>query len=267
MIEEQRGTADAESLLEDLGIDKLPIDPFQVASEINDESFKLLVEKQPFESKNILGKAVGNDKGALVYVNSNIDDVGRLNFTAAHELGHVCMHIMNNVQTSFECSAKQMSSSFNDPIEKEANGFASGLLMPKHLINSLTDHDINWENIKRIKDECGSSLEASFRRMCALYKEPSALVIHQNGRFKRFVSSSNFAPYIEMAPMTSEQKILCADGLNDEFLADFESVDAMDWVNPQIKSDTLHSIFTSSISLKNDITYTLLKYDDDCFDE
>ena len=39
MIEEQRGAADAEQLLEDLGFDKLPIVPSEVTESINCEDF------------------------------------------------------------------------------------------------------------------------------------------------------------------------------------------------------------------------------------
>jgi len=267
MIEEQKGTAVAEETLEDLGFDILPIDPKAVCNEINDDNFKLVLEYQPFNSENILGKAIGNDKGALIYVNSNINDLGRLNYTASHELGHACMHIMPSItQQSFSCGSKELSNPYDDPIEKEANGFASGLLMPKNLIKPLTDGDINWQNIKIIKEMCITSLEASFRRMISIYKEPTALVIHNSGKFYRFVPSENFAPYINRTSLSLEQKELCYDGLSDSLSTEFETVDAIDWVNPELKSNKLETIYSSSIALKNGFTYTLLRYDDDCYD-
>jgi hypothetical protein len=268
VIEEQKGSTEAENTLEDLGFDTLPISPETVCNEINDDNFKLVLEHKPFNSDAILGKAIGNEKGALIYVNSNIPDKGRLNYTAAHEVGHACMHIMPSItQQSFNCGRKELTDQFNDPIEKEANGFASGLLMPKQLIKPLTDGDINWFNVNAIKDNCLTSLEASFRRMISIYKDPAAMVIHKSGQFYRFVSSKSFEPFINRSPLSSEQKELCYDGLTDNLSTEFETVDAIDWITPEFKGNKLEAIYSSSIALKNGFTYTMLRYDDDCFEE
>ncbi len=267
MIREQRGAAEAESLLEDLGIDTLPIDPMMIANEISDSSFQLIFEQQPFQSAAILGKAIGNDAGAVVYINSNIPDDRRLKFTAAHELGHVCMHIMPGVKTQFECGSKEIDNPFDDPREQEANGFSSGLLMPSKLIQRITDGDINWSNIERLKNQCHTSLEATFRRMIVLSHEPAALVIHQSGKFKRFVSSTSFSAFITQTPLSHAQLQLCSDGIDGGLPADFDAVDADLWVNPHIAGDRLHVIYSSSITLTNGFVYTLLRYDDDCFEE
>lgn len=265
MLEEQKGAAQAENILEDLGFDSLPIIPSEVASAIDDENFHVEMESVSFSSDKILGKAIGNNKGALVYVNSNIQDEGRFNFTAAHEVGHVCMHIMPQQKMSFECGPKEINNPYNDPIEKEANGFASGLLLPKNLIQKITDRDIDWNNIWTIANTCKTSLEATYRRMSFLNNDPSALVIHRNGQFKRFVASDNFDFFIENSPLSSDQKNLCVDISTKEYPADFENVDASDWVNAYSKGSTLETIYASSILLNDGFTYTILTYDDDCF--
>ena len=267
MNEEKQGASEAENLLEELGFNALPIKPESVAHKINDDTFKLVFESRSFNSELILGKAIGNDRGAVVYINSKISDPGRYNFTAAHELGHVCMHIMTSKANSSECGTKELYSPYNDPVEQQANGFASGLLMPKQLINPLTDGEINWQNISKISEECKTSLEATVRRFFQIYKTPAALVIHNNNTFKRFVTSDNFGPYILQSPLSNEQYELCADGLAEDFSSDFETVDAEDWVNPSIRNETLKYIYSSSVSLKAGFVYTLLKYDDDCFDD
>ncbi len=267
MIEEQKGASVAESLLEDLGFNTLPIEPSEVVKSISTVDFKVEMEYQSFESDRILGKAMGNDQAALIYLNSNIRDTGRSNFTAAHEIGHVCMHIMERKKMSFECGTKELRDPFNDPIEKEANGFASGLLLPKHLISKITDGEIHWENIKTISNSCNSSLEATYRRMSFLSRDPSALVIHKNGNFCRFVPSDNFDFFIERSPLSTEQRELCIDIKDEEYPADFETVEASDWINPTYKSCTLESIYSNAIILKDGYTYTILTYDDDCISE
>lgn len=268
MIEEQKGATEAENLLEDLGFDTLPVSPKDVVSAIDFDGFNVVMEEQHFDSDKILGKAIGNDKGALIYVNANISDPGRLKFTAAHEIGHVSMHIIPQLKMTFECGNKELSNPFNDPIERQANGFASGLLMPRTLIKkNHGDSDINWKNINCISELCGASLEATYRRLNFLEKEPSAMVIHHHGKFKRFVTSENFGFYIEQSPLSHDQQSLIVNVNEDPYPSDFDSVDASDWVNPYSKGTALESIYSSTILLKDGYTYTLLTYDDDCIAE
>lgn len=264
MIEEQKGAYEAEQLLEELGFDTLPISPWEVAESIDCDDFRLVLEKQDFSSQSILGKVEGNDKGALVYVNANISDSRRLNFTVSHEIGHVCMHIMPQRKLSFECGTKEMFDFFNNPIEKEANGFASGLLMPKRLIYQYYDGDVNWLNISFISEVCGASLEATYRRMSVLDNFPSALVIHQHGKFKRFVATPNFGFRIEKTPLASYQFELAAVIKDGAYPSGYEMVDASDWIYPSFKGTTLEKIYSSTIILNEGFTYTLLGYDDDC---
>lgn len=265
MIDEQKGAAEAESLLEDLGFDTLPIRPHEVVNAIDSDNFRVVMELQHFDSDKILGKAEGNTHGALVYVNANIPDQNRLNFTAAHEIGHVCMHIITHKKMTFACGSKELGSPFNDPIEKEANGFASGLLMPRNLIAKLTDNEPNWKNISEISGVCEASLEATFRRMSFINNSPLAMVIHKGGKFKRFVLSENFGFYIDPTPLSTAQKSLCIDIKEDGYPPDFEMVDASDWVNPNLKGGVLERIYSSSIILNDGYVYTLLTYDDDCY--
>lgn len=264
MLEEQKGAAEAEELLEDLGFNTLPVIPKQVAESIDCNTFRLVFEEKDFASESILGKAEGNSKGALVYVNANIPDRGRLNFTAAHELGHVCMHIMPQKKLSFECGSKELYNPFNDPIEKEANGFASGLLMPRRLISQHYNGDVTWKNIHHISNLCDSSLEATYRRISHLENSPTALIIHRNGSFKRFVLSPNFDFFIERSPLSGDQQAFVVDVKEDEYPLDYETVDASDWVNPKSKGICLESVYVSTILLNDGFTYTIIAYDDDC---
>lgn len=264
MVEERKGALEAEELLEDLGFDTLPITPNQVATSIDCDQFRLVLEEKIFTSDGILGKAEGNNKGALIYVNANIPDKRRLNFTAAHEIGHVCMHIMQQKKMSFECGAKELYNPYNDPIEKEANGFASGLLMPRRLISANFNGDITWHNIHLLSQLCDASLEAVYRRISSLEKSPTALIIHKNGTFKRFVPSHNFDFFIEQSPLSYEQKALAVDIKEEAYPSDFETVDASHWVNPKSNGLYLESVYTSTIILEEGYSYTILSYDDDC---
>lgn len=267
MIEEQKGIAEAEQILEELEFDLLPIIPSEVVSAISSDQFNVVLEVHEFSSEKILGKAQGNDSAALIYVNKNIRDRRRLNFTAAHEIGHVCMHIMPQKKMLFECGSKELLNPFDDPIERQANGFASGLLMPKKLINRITNGEINWENIYAISSKCESSLEATFRRMLLLNNEPFALVIHQNGTFKRFVLSRNFDFFINNSPLSTDQRELLVNVSEFPYPSDFDEVDAIDWVNPYTNGIAIERLYVSSILLDKGFSYSLITYDDDCLSQ
>ncbi|HCG8411079.1 TPA: ImmA/IrrE family metallo-endopeptidase [Vibrio parahaemolyticus] len=266
-MEEQRGATEAESLLDDLGFTQLPIKVEEFIGSVSDSSFPIDITFHPFSSEQFLGKAIGNDEGAGIIINSNIPDSRRINFTSAHEAGHVCMHIMQDPSKAFSCGSKDLADYYNDPCERQANGFASGLLMPKRLVKPLTDGDVNWQNIKYISDRCDTSLEAVFRRLSWLEKAPVAMVIHQNKQFKRFVSTKNFDFHIERTNLTSTQIASCTDTSYEKFPSEFDIVDPMDWVSPEKNGVRLNELYVSSIRLKNGFIYTILSYDDDCIEE
>ncbi len=266
-MEEQKGAMEAESLLEDLGFDQLPIKVNEFIDAVSDESFPISMELHAFSSEQFLGKAAGNDEGAAIIINSNIPDSRRLNFTAAHEAGHVCMHVMPGTSQNFSCGNKELGDYFRDPFERQANGFAAGLLMPKRLVKKLTDGDVNWQNIKHISDKCDTSLEAVFRRLSWLEKAPVAMVIHHNKQFKRFVPTSHFDFYIQQTNLSSEQLEACTNISQESYPRDFDLVDPIDWVSPERKGMRLNELYISSIMFNDGFVYTLLSYDDDCLEE
>lgn len=266
-MEEQKGAMEAESLLEDLGFDQLPIKVNQFINAVSDESFPISMEFHAFASDQFLGKAVGNEDGAGIIINSNIPDSRRLNFTAAHEAGHVCMHIMQGSSLNFSCGNTELGDYFKDPLERQANGFASGLLMPKRLVKPLTDGDVNWHNIKQISDLCDTSLEAVFRRLSWLENAPVAMVIHQNKQFKRFVAAGQFDFYIQKTNLSVDQLASCTNVSDQAYPIDFDVVDPIDWVTPERSGMLLTELYASSILLKDGFIYTLLSYDDDCLEE
>jgi len=266
-MEEQKGATEAEYILESLGFDQLPINPENVVNNISDTSYPVKITFRNFSSEQFLGRAIGNDEKAEIVVNTNIPEARRVNFTSAHEIGHVCMHIMPQQKLNFSCGINEINDSYKDPYERQANGFASALLMPRQLVKVLTDGDVNWNNIKQVSDACNTSLEATFRRMSWIEKAPVAMVIHQNNMFKRFIATDRFDFYIEKSNLSYEQIQLCVDVTMDQFPADYDSVDPLDWINPEKKGLKLTELYVSSIKLTNGFVYTILSYDDDCIED
>jgi Zn-dependent peptidase ImmA (M78 family) len=99
----------------------------------------------------VLTKA--NSGQSYIMINSSIDSNGRANFTIAHELGHYFLsHQLT--QNSFYCSNNEIveEGAWHNPIEQEANYFASCLLMPETKIKPAFLAMLQNSRKARIKD-------------------------------------------------------------------------------------------------------------------
>ena len=104
-----------------------PIDPFKILKEKN-----VIITFSNFDKLEGLLLYDNNDKSI---VSINLDrPVTRQRFTAAHELGHIMLHA-NIKSQNFWCPIK----AGRDLIEREADDFASYLLMPNDELNKLID--------------------------------------------------------------------------------------------------------------------------------
>ncbi len=115
----------------------IPISPSDVCQKLSSENYNICYEeKDGFVSPDILGMSAGTDSQAKILVNANIRPITRKLFTAAHEIGHVILHIQTGKKSKSECDAEdiQRKGDSNANFETEANQFASALLMPKFLI-------------------------------------------------------------------------------------------------------------------------------------
>ncbi|KZX14898.1 ImmA/IrrE family metallo-endopeptidase [Methanobrevibacter filiformis] len=150
----------AEDLRRKWGIDNYtPIDIFSIIGEkINNLTLIFL----PLESE-ISGCCSKNDKDLLILINSN-HSKGRQNFTLAHELYHL----------KFEENEKWLVCSdekYNDS-EKEADNFASSLLMPKCALKEYIEkNNIEKWSLENIL-KCEQFFQISHISMlCRLRKE------------------------------------------------------------------------------------------------
>ena len=98
--------------------------------------------------EKFLGAFYKSSKTAELYifVNKNIDNVGRKNFTLAHELGHfVLQHYLHTA--SFFCAEDDIKEEgdANSEQEKEANYFASCFLLPKERVRKNFIKELQWQ--------------------------------------------------------------------------------------------------------------------------
>ncbi len=96
--------------------------------------------------EQFLGALEQSRKGVwYIFINKDIEHIGRKNFTIAHELGHfVLQHHLQ--QAAFSCGESEITEN-NETVskqEKEANYFASCFLLPKDRIISTFTKWYQW---------------------------------------------------------------------------------------------------------------------------
>ncbi len=169
---------EADRLLKDLEIDALPIDPFEIARRLD-------IELCPLPS------TVGGASGMLLHVGgqfgicypTHVNSDGFKNFSVGHEIGHY--RLPGHLDAVFDGRGQHVShAGFRsaDHYEQEADHFAASLLMPAKLFVAAAKlAGEGLEAIKKLADDCGTSLEATAIRFAQTSREPVA-VIRSEGR-------------------------------------------------------------------------------------
>jgi len=261
--------AEAEQLIEDLGL-SLPIKPKEVCEQISTDDLLVEYSEESFQSSDICGFSIGHDNRIKVVVNSKINNSGRMNFTGAHEIGHVILHIQKEIASEFTCTNEDVygKNTANKSYEKEANEFASSLLMPKFLIGkSIARNDLTWELVHKLSVECGSSLEATARRVVNLSNEKCALVIHKKGSMWAPIRSPLFDGYIDSIPFPKHLK-----SYPDVQISDYpnylEECDSADWFrNPRNIPDTIQYLSIHNAEYDRRMTLLVIPEEDTDDDE
>lgn len=136
---------------------------------------------------------------------------GRTNFTLAHELGHYLCH--RNRHAEFRCGQGNMLDYYGGvsrKLEKEANLFASYLLMPAtDFRQQIGDQVISLELLGAMADRYQTSFTATALKWLELTQEAAMLVVARDGFVcwsypSKLASSSRayLAPGTEIPPDT-----------------------------------------------------------------
>ncbi len=220
-------STEAIKLLEEVGIDSLPIIPRDICSQLHIE----YVENPLKDLDGIL--LIDNDLQGMICVNSSITKNGRKNFTGAHEIGHLCLDALGSTMFSCPRSVIGSNSAKNLPEELRANEFAAELLMPKFIYQDLVDnHEPGWDNIKKLSEMSQTSDLATMIRYLNLTEESCALVVCENDKIAWYRKSKNFGLFIDMDSRfvsSGTPSFMALQGESPE--NSFESVNADNWVS------------------------------------
>lgn len=136
-------------------------------------------------SEGALVRNPENDKEWGIFYNANVGRE-RQRFTIAHELGHFILH--RKSQLAFDCSKESIYSGADGliQIEREADDFASNLLMPGNLLRQkIEGQQIDFRLLGKLAKEFGVSLEAMCIRFIK-YTDLRAVLVYWDHGFMKY---------------------------------------------------------------------------------
>jgi len=132
---------EARSVMAELNISKLPVDPFQIAEELGIDVFaysdvkvfrpSTIQKLRADECAAVAGRDIYDDSFHIMF--DDVQPPDRIRFTIAHEIGHIRLgHVTRhgNYLARSGCFLHKK----NDPVENEADSFAGELLRPPGLL-------------------------------------------------------------------------------------------------------------------------------------
>lgn len=163
----------AEALLREDGIDRLPVDPFAIASDR-----EILVQARPDAPPGVSGMLLrhGNEFG--IYYATHIKSEGFRRFSVSHELGHYFLdgHVDQLLKEGAHVSHAGFVTA--DPYELEADHFAAGFLMPeKPFKAAMNELDGGLSAIEELADQCITSRTATAIRFAELTQQATAVIV------------------------------------------------------------------------------------------
>jgi Zn-dependent peptidase ImmA (M78 family) len=169
---------EAEALIRELQIKRLPVDPTVIA-----QSLGILVHpKKTRDGVSGMLIRLGNEFG--IAHATHIDSEGFKRFCIAHEIGHFRIpgHV-DAVLAHGDVHESHAGSARGDRYERDADQFAASLLMPTDLFKKeMETLDNGLRAIEALAERCMVSLLAAANRYVKLAQIPAAVIVNTRDR-------------------------------------------------------------------------------------
>lgn len=172
------GLLEAQRLVEQEQIARLPVDPMKLA-----QGRDILVEGRDCDG-GVSGMLIRYRNAFAIVYAADVPSAGFQRFSVAHELGHYFMpgHPEKLLGAGDGQHRSQAEYASSDPYEREADEFATGLLMPTALVRKdLAGCRDGLAGIERLASSCGTSLVASAIRYTDVTCAPVAVIVSRDG--------------------------------------------------------------------------------------
>ena len=199
----------------------------------------------------------------LILYNKEIPQLGRINFTLAHEFGHYLLH--RHELEKFECSQEDLSNFHDDAQrESEANKCASQLLMPPNDFRKQIDRQkIDFNLIEHCTDRYSVSLTAMLLKLVEITDKRCVLVLSRSGFIlwskpsQSALETGKFIKTVGLPPVPIPQASVANTGIsNNDNKIEINHGPGIWWPDEPVKEMTV-------FSRNFDLVITLLKLPDD----
>lgn len=223
----------ASALLEQLGINEVP--------DVRDIAAKLKVGIEEADVSGFDGALVRVKGTAIgtIAIRQSIREVGRKNFTIAHEIGHL---ILPGHDESAVCGKEQVEAW--DPklpaTELEANQFAGELMIPARMVERVFGTpEPSLEMAEGIASTFSASLTASAYRFVELTSYRCALVWSSSGQVRWFKGSAEFAQWVRTREQVDKRTFAYGCFLGTAPPRSWEAVPANAWLGGSYSDDAV----------------------------
>lgn len=134
---------------------------------------------------DIFGALAKHGNGFEIFVSTQCETDGHRRFTISHELGHYFIEGHVDELLGAKVVAPSIGGNYRkqkDPIEVEADAFASELLMPQPLASKFTRHlPVSITSVRALADRFVVSLSAAAVRFTMLSDAPCVAILSREG--------------------------------------------------------------------------------------
>ena len=164
---------EAEQLLKELGVTSLAVDPFDITGKLG-----IALKAMPANAGGASGMLLhANGQFGIGYP-THIDSDGFKRFSVGHEIGHY--RLPGHVDAVVDATGRHLSRAgfqSDDRYEREADHFASALLMPTGPFSAeLRRCGDGLAAIETLSRRCGTSFEATAIRYAQCARDPVAII-------------------------------------------------------------------------------------------
>jgi hypothetical protein len=165
----------AESVIADLEITSLPVDPFAIA-----DKHEITVMKKVSDAPGVSGFLLKQGDAFGIMYATHVSSAGFIRFTVSHELGHYFLpgHPAKLFPAGDGLHCSKSGFICDEECEVEADHFAATLLMPERLfLDAVRTAGAGFPAIEHLADLCETSITATAIRYAELAEDPVAVVM------------------------------------------------------------------------------------------
>jgi Zn-dependent peptidase ImmA (M78 family) len=234
-------TSKAKWILETHGISGIPAMFLETIAK--NENIKCVFMDFP-DDEWLAGMLLYREEKRKIIVNTLIDNIGRTNFTLAHELGHYFLghppSYSQDGQFGFRCTSEDIENDLK-PREVEANRFAVELLMPEDSFRlDMAGAPIDFELINSLSKNYMVSKHVCSNRIAFLTQAPCVIIRTSGINITSIAVSRSAKGFLRTMKTLPSDTIAYIAVTENLWRNDFAVIEAEKWLCRRIPSEYVY---------------------------